>query len=46
MAQQKLPAGLADVLNHPEDQRDSAYFSSHDPSSKRKFNHFLGFSEA
>jgi hypothetical protein len=37
-SQQKLPAGLAGVLNHPEEQRDSAYFSNGDPSSKRKFN--------
>ncbi|KAG0648022.1 esc1 [Hyphodiscus hymeniophilus] len=33
-SQHKLPAGLAGVLNHPEDQRDSAYFSIQDPSSK------------
>lgn len=36
-SQQKLPAGLADVLNHPEELRDSAYFSAQDPSSKRTF---------
>jgi len=34
-ASQKLPAGLAGVLNSPEDNRDSAYFSSTDASSKR-----------
>lgn len=33
-ASQKLPAGLAGVLN-PEENRDSAYFSSTDASSKR-----------
>lgn len=32
---QKLPAGLATVLNAPDDQRDSAYYSSTDASSKR-----------
>lgn len=31
---QKLPAGLATVLNAPEDRRDSAYYSSTDASSK------------
>ncbi|KAI3323576.1 hypothetical protein HD806DRAFT_535404 [Xylariaceae sp. AK1471] len=31
---QKLPAGLATVLNAPEEHRDSAYFSSTDASSK------------
>ncbi|KAK3335614.1 hypothetical protein B0T19DRAFT_13789 [Cercophora scortea] len=31
---QKLPSGLAGVLNSPEDNRDSAYFSSTDASSK------------
>jgi len=31
---QKLPSGLAGVLNAPEDTRDSAYFSSTDASSK------------
>ncbi|EFW99645.1 hlh transcription factor [Grosmannia clavigera kw1407] len=31
---QKLPAGLAGVLNSPDLNRDSAYFSSADPSSK------------
>ncbi|KAL8296905.1 hypothetical protein RB597_006154 [Gaeumannomyces tritici] len=31
---QKLPAGLAGVLNRPEDNRDSAYFSGTDASSK------------
>ncbi|KAM3077340.1 hypothetical protein ACMFMG_006690 [Clarireedia jacksonii] len=30
----KLPAGLAGVLNEPEENRDSAYFSNLDPSSK------------
>jgi hypothetical protein len=34
--QHKLPAGLAGVLNNPEDQRDSAYYSSKDASSKRE----------
>jgi hypothetical protein len=33
-ASQKFPAGLAGVLNSPEDNRDSAYFSSTDASSK------------
>lgn len=33
---QKLPAGLAGVLNRPEDNRDSAYFSGTDASSKRQ----------
>jgi len=33
---QKPPAGLAGVLNGPERNRDSAYFSSADISSKRK----------
>ncbi|KAJ9137950.1 Protein esc1 [Pleurostoma richardsiae] len=33
-ASQKLPAGLAGVLNAPEENRDSAYFSSTDASSK------------
>lgn len=32
---QKLPAGLAGVLNPSDDNRDSAYFSSTDASSKR-----------
>ncbi|KAH6723483.1 hypothetical protein BKA61DRAFT_12011 [Leptodontidium sp. MPI-SDFR-AT-0119] len=31
---QKLPAGLAGVLNKPDDHRDSAYYSSKDASSK------------
>ncbi|EPE08226.1 hlh transcription factor [Ophiostoma piceae UAMH 11346] len=31
---QKLPAGLAGVLNTPEGNRDSAYYSSTDASSK------------
>ncbi|KAH6627946.1 hypothetical protein F5144DRAFT_289074 [Chaetomium tenue] len=31
---QKFPAGLAGVLNSPEEHRDSAYFSSTDASSK------------
>jgi len=35
-ASQKLPAGLAGVLNAPEENRDSAYFSSTDASSKRR----------
>lgn len=34
---QKLPAGLAGVLNSPDDNRDSAYFSSTDASSKRPY---------
>ncbi|KAI1329125.1 hypothetical protein F5Y16DRAFT_112762 [Xylariaceae sp. FL0255] len=33
-ASQKLPAGLAGVLNAPEEHRDSAYYSSTDASSK------------
>ncbi|KAI0203856.1 hypothetical protein F4808DRAFT_390350 [Astrocystis sublimbata] len=33
-AHQKLPAGLATVLNAPDEHRDSAYFSSTDASSK------------
>ncbi|KAL2153958.1 hypothetical protein VTH82DRAFT_2634 [Thermothelomyces myriococcoides] len=33
-ASQKVPAGLACVLNSPEENRDSAYFSSTDASSK------------
>ncbi|KAK0730745.1 hypothetical protein B0H67DRAFT_48769 [Lasiosphaeris hirsuta] len=33
-ASQKLPAGLAGVLNNPEDNRDSAYYSGTDASSK------------
>jgi hypothetical protein len=33
-ASQKLPAGLAGVMN-PEENRDSAYYSSTDASSKR-----------
>jgi len=33
-ASQKLPAGLAGVLNLPEDNRDSAYYSGTDASSK------------
>ncbi|KAI0506125.1 hypothetical protein F5B22DRAFT_625302 [Xylaria bambusicola] len=33
-ATQKLPAGLATVLNAPEEHRDSAYYSSTDASSK------------
>jgi len=33
---QKLPAGLAGVLNAPDENRDSAYFSSTDASSKRE----------
>ncbi|KAI0385793.1 hypothetical protein F5Y04DRAFT_156955 [Hypomontagnella monticulosa] len=33
-ASQKLPAGLAGVLNAPEENRDSAYYSSTDASSK------------
>lgn len=35
-ASQKLPAGLAGVLN-PEENRDSAYYSSTDASSKRTY---------
>lgn len=31
---QKLPAGLAGVLNNPEDHRDSAYYSSRETASK------------
>lgn len=35
---QKFPAGLAGVLNSPEDNRDSAYYSSTDAaSSKREY---------
>ena len=34
-ASQKFPAGLAGVLNAPDDNRDSAYYSSTDASSKR-----------
>lgn len=30
----KLPTGLVSVLNRPENLRDSAYFSTKDPSSK------------
>ena len=33
---QKLPAGLAGVLNKPDEHRDSAYYSSKDASSKRE----------
>ncbi|KAK4451524.1 hypothetical protein QBC34DRAFT_57282 [Podospora aff. communis PSN243] len=33
-ASQKLPAGLAGVLNMPEEHRDSAYYSGTDASSK------------
>lgn len=33
---QKLPAGLAGVLNSPDDNRDSAYYSGTDASSKRE----------
>ncbi|KAI0970295.1 hypothetical protein F4678DRAFT_462525 [Xylaria arbuscula] len=33
-AAHKLPAGLATVLNNPEENRDSAYYSSTDASSK------------
>lgn len=33
-ASQKLPAGLAGMLNSPEDHRDSAYYSGTDASSK------------
>jgi hypothetical protein len=35
---QKFPAGLAGVLNSPEDNRDSAYYSSTDASSKRSIS--------
>merc|ERR1711977_379129 len=31
---QKIPAGLAGVLNKPDEHRDSAYYSSKDASSK------------
>lgn len=36
-----LPAGLAGVLNRPgpEEQRDSAYYSNMDASSKRMYLH-------
>ncbi|KAF3769222.1 hypothetical protein M406DRAFT_337480 [Cryphonectria parasitica EP155] len=34
-ASQKFPAGLAGVLNPSDDNRDSAYYSSTDASSKR-----------
>lgn len=37
-ASQKLPAGLAGVLNPSDDNRDSAYYSSTDASSKRWFD--------
>lgn len=37
-ASQKLPAGLAGVLNPSDDNRDSAYYSSTDASSKRESN--------
>lgn len=40
-ASHKLPAGLAGVLNSPEDHRDSAYYSGTDASSKRQFSHNL-----
>jgi hypothetical protein len=33
-ASQRIPAGLAGVLNAPEEHRDSAYYSSTDASSK------------
>lgn len=33
---QKVPLGLAGVLNAPEDNRDSAYYSATDASSKRQ----------
>jgi hypothetical protein len=33
-ASQRIPAGLAGVLNAPEENRDSAYYSSTDASSK------------
>lgn len=35
-ASQKLPAGLAGVLNAPSENRDSAYFSSTDASSSKR----------
>jgi hypothetical protein len=35
---QKPPVGLAGVLNGPEENRDSAYFSSVDYSSKRAYH--------
>lgn len=35
-----LPAGLAGVLNRPEEQRDSAYYSNMDASSKREYTVF------
>lgn len=38
---QKFPAGLAGVLNSPEEHRDSAYFSSTDASSKRAISRNL-----
>lgn len=34
--QSTLPQGLAGVLNKPEEQRDSAYYSNMDASSKRE----------
>ena len=38
LSAQKLPAGLAGVLNTPEGNRDSAYYSSTDASSKRAYS--------
>ena len=35
-----LPAGLAGVLNRPDEQRDSAYYSNMDTSSKRECARF------
>jgi hypothetical protein len=38
ITQQKLPTGLAGVLNKPEEHRDSAYYSV---GSKREHSLFL-----
>lgn len=45
-ASQKLPAGLAGVLNPSDDNRDSAYYSSTDASSKRKSGPRVGSSSS
>ncbi|KAG9245557.1 hypothetical protein BJ878DRAFT_479127 [Calycina marina] len=37
--QSALPHGLAGVLNKPDEQRDSAYYSNMDPSSKHNSAH-------
>ncbi|KAI1369327.1 hypothetical protein F5Y08DRAFT_334738 [Xylaria arbuscula] len=41
-ATQKFPAGLAGVLNAPEEHRDSAYYSSTDVSSKHNSTASVG----